>query len=304
VLINNSMGLPITTTYSLSALSPVKFTYKFNKEEKLSSTLNLFSNGFGYYNHEAFKNFHDAALSKKNCLILTNNKPLKDVFESDSKQIDIGTVAGCIFLKTSTGKYFTTYLNGLYIGGIGQRSFINVVPISNNTVELKTSKTQFIQIDKEYPYTAKVSEEILDGDDLVRQRFELDYKDGLVSLKTLTQEGYRYLSYGVDQTVRAVGLMLNETVVNSYLFIPEFVTENGLHHDFDAKTSEVKYFNELTAFANRYNLNIKDEQESDTNLLISCTTADIALSASVAANIALTKTNFSSTGSYSTKRST
>lgn len=294
----------LSTTHSLSALSPVKFTYKFNKEEKISSALYSYNNGLGYYKHDAFEGFHDAALSKKNCLILTNNKPLKDVFLSDSKQIEIGTVAGCMFLKTSSGKYFTTLSNGIYVGGIGEKVFVNVIPISNNIVELKTSKTKYIQIDKEYPYTAKISEEILDGDDLNRQRFEIDYKDGSVSFKTLTKEGYRYLSYGVDQTVRAVGLMLNETVVNPYLLIPEFVSQNGMHHDFDAKTSEVKYYNELTAFANRYNLNIKDEQESDTNLLISCTTTDIALSASVPVNIALTKTNFSSSGTYSTKRST
>ena len=296
------MGFTLTT-HSLSALSPVKFTYKFNKEEKLSGALYSYNNGFGYYKHDAFESFHDAAFSKKNCLILTNNKPLKDVFASDSKQVNIGTVAGCMFLKTASGKYLTTLSNGIYVGGIGEKLFVNVLPISNNIVELKISKTKYIQIDKDYPYTAKISEEILDGDDLNRQRFEIDYKDGLVSFKTLTKEGYRYLSYGVDQTVRAVGLMLNETVVNPYLFIPDFISENGIYHDFDAKTSEVKYYNELTAFANRYNLNIKEEQESDTNLLISCTTTDIALSASVPVNIALTKTNFSSSGSYSTKRS-
>ena len=294
------------STHSLSALTPVKFTYKFNKEEKLSGVLSSFTNGFGYYKHEAFENFHDAALSKKNCLILTNNKPLKDVFESDSRQIDIGTVAGCLFLKNSLGKYFTTTSNNIYIGGIGEKLFINVVPILPNTVELRVGKTNRIQIDKQYPYTARLSEEMLDGEDLERQRFEIDYKDGLISFKTKTAEGYRYLSYGVDQIVRAVGLVLNETVVNPCLHIPEFVSENGMHYDFDAKTSEIKYYNELAAFANRYTVNIKEEQENDTNLLISCTTADIAKSNlnsnKVAINIALTKTNFSSSGSYSTKQ--
>lgn len=301
-LINNYMVLT-PTIQSLSALTPVKFTYKFNKEEKLSSVKSSFSNGFVYIKHDAFENFHDAVLSKRNCLILTNNRPLKEVFESDSKQIYIGTVAGCLFLKTPSNKYFTTLSNNIYVGGTGEKLFVNVMPISNNTVELKISKTQFVQIDKEYPYTARISDEVLSGDDLKRQRFELEYKDGLICFKTITAEGYRYLSYGVDQTVRAVGLMLNEVVVNPYLLIPEFVSENGLHHNFDAKTSEVKYYNELSSFADRYNLNIKENQESDTNLLISCTTADIALSASVAVNIALTKTNFSSSGSYSTKRS-
>jgi hypothetical protein len=134
-----------------------------------------------------------------------------------------------MFLKTPQQKYVTTLSNNIYVGGIGQKLFLNVIPISNNEVELKVNKKQYIQIDESYPYTARISEEILSGDSLNRQRFEIDYKDGLVCFKTLTTEGYRYLSYGVDQTVRAIGLTLNDTIVNPYLFIPDFISENGIH---------------------------------------------------------------------------
>ena len=290
------------STQSLSALVPVKFTYKYNKEEKLSGTYNLYRNGLGYYQYDVFKGFHDAALSNKNCLILTENKPLKDVFESDSRQIDIGTVAGCLYLKASTGQYVTTLSDDIFVGGTGENLLINVMPVTNKIVELKVGKTKYIQVDKEYPYTARLSTEILDGEDLARQQFELEYKDGLISFKTITQEGGRYLSYGADLTVRAVGLMLNETIVNSYVFKTEFVSNNGIYYDFDAKVSEVKYFNEIAATANRNTVNIKEDQESSTNLLITCTTADIAKSNEAVVNIALTKTNFSSSGSYTTKQ--
>ena len=297
------MGLT-HTTHSLSALTPVKFTYNFNKKEHLSSVTSSFTNGFKYIKHDAFDGFQDAVFSKKSCLILTDNKPLKNAFVSDSKQINIGTVAGCLFLKTSSGKYVTTSSNNIYVGGIGKKLFITVIPIANNIVELKISKTEFIQIDKEYPYTARISEEILDESDLNRQRFEMDYKDGLVCFKTLTNEGYRYISYGADQTIRAIGVALNETIINPYLFFAEFVSTNGLYYDFDAKTSEVKYFNDFTSSDEKYTVNIKDEQETDTHLLISCTTEQIALSSEVTINIALAKTNFSSSGSYSNKRTT
>lgn len=293
----------VSSTYSLSALSPVKFTYKFNKEEKLSRSLNYFSNGFAYYKHDAFENFHDAVLSKKNCLILTDNKSLKTVFESDSKQLNVGIVSGCLFLKTPSNKYVTTLSDSIYVGGVGEKLFLNVIPISDNIVELRSGKNKHVQIDKDYPYTAKLTTEVLDGDDVIRQRFEVDYKDGLICFKTKTIEGYRYLSYGADQTVRAIGLMLNDTVVNPYLFTPEFISTNGLYYDFDAKASEIKYHNDLASFADRYTVNIKEEQESNTNLLISCATADIAKSGEVPINIALTKTNFSSSGTYSTKQS-
>jgi len=289
----------IPTIHSLSALIPVKFTYEFNKEEKLSNSLASYSNGFKYYKHNAFENFQDAVLSKGTCLILTNNKPLKDVFESDSKYLDVGTVAGSMFLKTSTGKYFTTKSDNIYIGGTGSKLFVNVAPIEGNIVELKPSNTTHIQIDSDYPYNARISTEILDGEDLERQRFQVDYNEGIISFKTKTKEGYRYLSYSTaDQTVRAVGLMLNETVVNPYLFVPEFISPARIYYDFDEETSAVKYYNTPSAVADQFTVNIKQQQENDTNLLISCTTESIAASARVPLNISLTKTNFSSSGSY------
>ncbi len=75
--------MPFPSVRSLSAIEPVKFTYKFNKEERLSGVQSSFNNGIRYFKYDAFKSFRDASLSKKNCLILTNNKPVKDVFESD-----------------------------------------------------------------------------------------------------------------------------------------------------------------------------------------------------------------------------
>lgn len=291
-----------SSTQSLSALTPVKFTYNFNAEEKLTGYLSLFNNGFGYYKHNAFENFRDAALSNKTCLILTENKPLKDIFDSDSEEIDIGKIAGCVFLKNSTGKYVTGKSSNIYIGGTGERLLISIVPLYNNVVELKVGRTKYVQIDAQYPYTAKLSQEPLIDEEIDRQRFEIDYKKGLVSFKTKTAEGYRYLSYGADNVIRAVGLMLNDTIVNPYLFNLESITDNELYYNFDAKASEIKYYNELADFTNRYNTNIKEEQDSSTNLLMSCSTASIALSSKVSLNIALTKTNFSSSGSYSTKR--
>ena len=179
--------------------------------------------------------------------------------------------------------------------------FINIVPITKNIVELRTTKTQKIQIDKEYPYTARLSDEELGGDDIERQRFEIDFKNGLIYFKTKTQEGYRFLSYGVDQVVRAVGLMLNNTAINSYFFVPEFVSDSSILYNFDAKTDEIKYFNELSNTDNRLTVNIKENQETNTNLLVSCSTKDISKLNTVSVNIALTKTNFSSSGSYTPK---
>lgn len=288
--------------HSLSALMPVKLVYKFNKEEKISGTLSTFRNGFGYYKHDGLENFQDAVLSNKTCLILTDNIPLKTVFESDSKQINIGTIAGCLYLKTSLGHYIKTNSNGIFAGGIGTDLFINLIPQGNNVVEMKIGDNAYVHIEESYPFTANVSTETLAEGDLNRKRFEIEYRDNLVAFRTLTKEGWRYLSYGTDRAIRAVGLMLNETIINPYLFTPVFVSNSNIHYNFDARTSEIKYYNEITSYGNRDTVNIKQEQESPTSLLISIPTSEISKNNEVPVNIALTKTNFSSSGSYTTKR--
>lgn len=293
---------PSITYNSLSALTPVKFTYKFNKEEKLSKEFVNYSDGFSYYKHNALSGIQDAVFSKKNLLLLTNNIPLKEVFDIDSSKVDIGTIAGSFFLKNDSNIYVTSLKNGVFLGGAGEKLLITVVPISNNIVELIVDKTRKLTIDSSYPYTLRISDDQLNDANLYRQKFEMDYKEGLVCFKVNTNEGSRYLSYGADQVVRAIGVTLNETIVNQYLFKVEFATSNGIYYGFDATVSEVKYFNELGTFLNQTNLNIKEEQISDTHLLMSCSTSLIAMSAEVPINIALTKTNFSASGSYLTKQ--
>lgn len=292
----------ISTTRSLSALSPVKLTYKFNKEEKLSNNLTSLNNGLSFYKHNVLLNAKDAVFSNHNLLILTDNISLKEAFETDSSDVPVGTIAGSMYLKDSSGRRATYIRNNVCMGGMGEELLLTVVPIENNTVELIVSETKKVMIDEDYPYTAKISADVLVDDKIYRQRFEMDLKDGLCSFKVLTKEGYRFLSFGIDNVLRAVGIMLNEVKVNSYLFVADFVTKQALHCGFDAKTSEIKYYNEFALFSNKKTVNIRTEEESNTNLLISCATSLIATSTEVPVNIALTKTNFSSSGSYSTKQ--
>ena len=83
--------------YPLSALNPVKFTYKYNLEEKLAETINLFNGGFRYYEYQLFKGFKDAAISKHNGFVLTDVKPLESVFEEKPETLFLGSIAGCVY---------------------------------------------------------------------------------------------------------------------------------------------------------------------------------------------------------------
>ena len=293
-----------SSTHSLSSIEPVKFTYKFNKEEKMSNKLSSFRNGFRYYKHDVLDKFKDAALSKKNCLILTNSISLKDVFESDSKQLNVGTIAGSLFLKTLNNEYIKVLDNELFIGGVGENAIITIFPLGNSIVELKIANTnRRIEIEENYPYQAKVSEDILDTQDIHRQRFEVDYANGQIYFKTKTKEGYRFLSYSAqDRKVRAVGVMFNDLSVSPYFWNTEFLSsQDGLYYNFNAITNEVKYYNYLNTFVNKQNINVKQQKEKNTSLLLSYATIMAAVSGEVPINISLTKTNFTSVGTYLTR---
>lgn len=291
----------VVNTRPLSAISSVKFTYNYNSEEKLHNVYNAFRGNFGYYDYTLFRNFKDAALSKKNCLVLTDVKDLQSVFETQKTTLSLGTIAGTTFLKANNNEFLTVTGKQVYVGGNGEKLFINIIPISKNIVELKATDSNYLQIDNQYPYTVNLSQTILDESPMSVRRFEIDYKDGLASFKVKTPEGYRFLSYGVDKVLRAVGVELNETIVNPYRFAIVPVTETSVEYNFDPTTSEIKYFNELLGSNTRQTVDIKTNTEKNTNLLVSCPTMELSGSGSVNLNIALMKTNFSSSGTYSPK---
>lgn len=286
----------------LSALIPVEFTYQYNKEEKLTKSFYSFNNGFSFCTHDMLSGVQDIVLSKKNLLALTNKLSLYNIFDEDSKKINIGTIAGSVFLK-SNGKYITSLREELYLGGKGEKLPVTISPVEGNPneVELIINKSHKVTIDEEYPYTARLYSDYLRESKQYRQRFEIEFAHNKLTIKTKTKEGWRYLSYGVDNAIRAVGLHLNEIKVNPYVFDIEDITNPEMLYDFNAKNSEVKYFNELTTSNDLRTLKVKNELISNTHLLISCPTSVAGLSAKVPINIALTKTNFSSTGSYLTK---
>lgn len=291
-----------STIRPLSALIPVEFTYAYNKEEALTKNFYLFNNGLSYCTHAILSGVQDITLSKKNLLALTSKLSLYDVFDTDSTSIDLGTIAGSIYLKSSN-KYVTSLREQMYLGGIGSPLPITISPVrgESNLVELIINKDYKVTIDETYPYTARLYSDYLRESSLYRQRFEIDFADNKITIKTKTKEGWRYLSYGADNTLRAIGLHLNEVKVNPYVFEVEPITNSEIFYGFNAKNSEVEYFNELTTSNNARTLNIKEESISDTHLLISCATSTIGSSSKVPINIALTKTNFSSKGSYLTK---
>lgn len=285
-------------TYSLSAISPVKFIYKYNSEEKLAGSYASIKGDFAYFKHEALVNFQDAALSRKTCLMLTDTKNLKTIFESADESYNIGEIAGTFLLKVRD-KRITETNDVIYVGGTGKPILITVVPVGNNLAELRVNRTSWIEIDKTYPYTAKLTRDTIDGPDLQFRRYYVEYQNGLMYFKVLTPEGFRFLSYGVDNVIRGVGLELNDTIVNPYHFFAEYKTRETLDYNYTPDEKEVKYFNDAVDQQHKTDVELKTIVDSETNLLITCPTSELSKSNEVVINISSLKTNYTPSGTFS-----
>ena len=284
--------------YTLADLKPVRFVYDYHTKHTLKHQLVSLQGGLTFCKHDALINYKDSALSKKNCLFLTDIKELSGVFTKTSHILTIGEISGSLFLHIN-GKYVTHLNGGLFLGGIGEKLFINVVPVGRSLSELRINKTHYIKIDNYYPYTARITNEAVGSSDDHTRLFKIEYsKGGLISFKTKTKEGHRFLSFGVDRVIRAVGLELNRTIVNPYHFKAEFKTNPVFEYNTMTESSEIKYFNELNSSKNKNNVNIKLERPKNTNFLISCPSLNVSDSDEVNVNIAMLKTNFTSTGTF------
>jgi hypothetical protein len=285
---------------SLSALKPIELNYTFNTRESLAYEPVEYANKLSYKKYVMFNNLQDVALSKKNALFLTDTISLSSIFASSLVNSPIGKIPGsCFFLINNNYAQFTG--DTVYIGPLTYTKLLaTIIPITSTTAEIHANNGTKLQVDKEYPYTVRTTTEVLPEDQLYRQQFVVDYTNNIITFKTTTDSGERYLAYGSDGILRANGLMLNQTVFNSYLFNIEPITVPSLELGYIPTAKEVKYYNMLDSFVNRLNLNVETDTTSDTNLLVSCATTDITNPSNneTPVNIALLKTNFTSTGTY------
>lgn len=292
-------------TLSLSSIKPVKLVYNFNALEQLNSSFKTNSSNLSFITHDALKNSKDVALSKHTALTLTDSKDLKTVFTQTSSNVDVNRLASSFYLEASTeflSKEESTvkvYNGKFYLGGKGETAVFYVILIEPGVVELRVGDL-YVQASEEYPFTLTTSTEPLLDEEVSRQRFFMFYTDKSIAFQTKTKHGLRYLASGTDRTLRFVGANLNETKVNNYMLKPTFITPSFVSHDFDPSAKEVKYYNELSETDNQKTTNIKKQTQLNTNLLVSCPSTHLAEKSEVGVNISLTKTNFSTLGTFNT----
>lgn len=288
----------ITETKSLSCLNPVKFQYQHAAALDLKEERQALKGKLIAYKYPLFNSYKDAVISKQSGLILCDKKDLGEVFKTDNKTAAIGDVAGTVVLGFGNTFIFRRG-NRLFVGSTNTPQTITISPIGNKA-ELKLSNTEYIQIENEYPFTAYVSEERTNSENAPRRQFYVDCVDGKISLKIQTPSGYRFLSFNkIDKQVKAIGLELNETIVNPYMFDSTFITQLKTTHDCVLNNSEVKYHNDASfKEPKETSLSVKQTNKSNTSYLANYSIWQAALSATCSLNISNTKDNFSPSNIY------
>ena len=106
------------------------------------------------------------------------------------------------------------------------------------------------------------------------------------------------MSHGSDRIVRAVGVELNDKIINPYHFVIKFKTRSAINYGSSSTdTNQVVYYNELE-LQTQSTLNVKYTINRPTNRLVTCATNELSKHTRTNVNSALLKTNFSTSGKF------
>ena len=284
---------------SLSSLSPIELKYEYNRKEELVSQTTTYQDGFSFYEVEGLKGFQDIAINRDSVLVLTSAVDLSAVF-TPGQEVELGKLPGSFLIQPRNSTiYFVKYketTNSL-VQTLTSASIIYLQPVSNtNEVELFIDN-KYVQVEAEYPYKAYLGDRSLDPEEINRQRFETVYDGGFISFKTKTDSGYRYLAFNNDNVLRAVGLILNDTIVNDYVFKCLPITSTTLSRGFTPSNNWVTYYFDIEQESENKTVTInKDINSTQTNLLVDLPLERAAEAGSVTVNIANLKTALTPTG--------
>lgn len=292
--------MPSIVYKSLSTLAPLDFKYDFFKNETLQIQKDGYLEGFSFSKLLGLENFRDIAINKNSCLILTSAVNLSSFFTGD-RLFSIGEIPGCVKLQTTNSNIFyanynitTNNFSFDSLEGVG----FTILPVTNGQLyesEIIVNDL-YLQVDREYPYTVRLGNYITDLTDNYRQRFFCTYQNNTLIIKTKVDNGFRYLSTGEDNILRATGTVLNNVVVNNYIFKTFNFTTSGFNYNFSPSNDWVTYFLDFSNQANNNDLTINKSYTVPTHFLIDFATEEIIKNKIGSINIANLKTGYTPAG--------
>lgn len=289
------------TYKSLSSLSPIKLKYDYYRDEELQASVKTYRSGISLYNIEGLHNYKDVAINRESCFILTSATGLDTFFKNDNEftigkipvsiqfavRIANGTVAPVHFAKYNASENVIEQV-------LNQASTFYLQPVEGlvNVVEMFT-ENRYVQVQENYPYLVITSDRTLDPESLNRQRFEVVYdkNNNIILFKTLTNSGYRYLTFTEDNILRATGLRLNNAIINDYVFSCVPVTDSIFNYGFKPTNNWVTYYYDVESGKDNKNLRINQNLVSTKiNFLVDFPLEKAAETSEVVINIANLKT--------------
>lgn len=284
---------------SLSSLSPIELKYEYNRDEELESSVKTFQDGYSFYDVKGFNKFQDISINRDSLFILTSAVNLSSVFVP-SQEVKLGQLPGTIILQPRNSFiYFIKHSpqTNTFKKTLTASSTFYIQPLRDSKeVELFVDG-KFVQVDEAYPYVVRLGDRQLDPESINRQRFEVVYENELITLKTLTDSGYRYLAFNNDNILRAVGMVLNDTIINDYVFKCLPVTTTQISRGFTPANNWVTYFFDVEQKTENKTVTLnKVLAPTQTNLLIDLPVEKAAGDGIVNINIANLKTGVTPAG--------
>ena len=283
---------------SLSSISPIELQYNYYGKEKLNTIASTFKNGYNVTSLQGLVNYQDVAINKSSCFVLTSAVNLSAVF-APLESLNIGSLPVAVMLQPrySSTQFITYQTNTFGFGLSSGSSIFYISPIKNTSqVELFVNN-KYVQVNKSYPYDVILSNITLPDSDINRQRFITNYQNGTITFYTLTDSGYRYLSFNnFDYTLRATGVLLNNSVYNDYVFKCIPVTSITQQQGFTPTNDWVTYYFDVETRTENNTVAVNKDYDIYTNFLIDFS-IDTAIKDGIAdINIANLKTNLTPTG--------
>lgn len=283
---------------SLSSLAPIELKYEYNRDENLQGSVVTYQDGLSFYELEGLKNFQDVSINRDSVLILTSAVNLSSVFVS-TEEVKLGKLPGTFQLQPRNSTIYYVKYNAeksAFVKTLTSASTFFVQPLNDsNEVELFVD-SKYVQVKANYPYEVYLSERSLDPEEIFRQRFEIVYDNDTISIKTKTHDGYRYLAFNKDNILRAVGLILNEKIINDYVFKCLSITSPNLNRGFTPSNNWVSYYFNAEEKKDNKTLTINKNTSTPTNLLIDLTLEKAAETGTANINIANLKTALTPAG--------
>lgn len=249
---------------TLSALTPIKLNYTYNTVEPLKQQQISYDSGLNTQVLEGTRQLQDITFNNETCLVLTTSVNLNTFFET--KYFENNFFGSVLLKPRNSAIYYVAYnsiLNTLDLNLSAAQIYIS--PISaTNEVELIVDK-KYVQVQEDYPYEIVLNTKTLDPESIHRQRFLYKIQNNTITFKTKTNSGYRYLGFNTDGVLRATGTVLNDTVLNDYVFNIEYIAINTGIHGFIPINDYVTYYFDFENGSNNKDLKINKTVDSNPN---------------------------------------